>query len=273
MLSPHQVVGPYWISAAGVFRSRSISLMGPQTVDDQFSIRLIVYPEPKLAITQISELKLKEATDDAGNSLLPKPQAPGMMIAAAFRNHSLNHMVDSRLSYPENPGKKIALLRGDVSALLAQDLQQYVVDDVLGAAPKVTNPLEKCTVKATVTRQGVDMYRVMLECTRDGLADDKWDAMMARMNDLSLEDADGHALTPLGIGGAVPTGDNTFTGSCLFSRNPSGFVLMARGAAPAPAPVAGQSAKAGEAKKLVWNVATQLKQVTIPIELKDLPMP
>ncbi len=70
--SPHEVVGPYWVGVAGLYRARSIDLMGPASVDDQFSISLIVYPEPKLSVTQMSGLKLKEVTDDAGNSLLPK---------------------------------------------------------------------------------------------------------------------------------------------------------------------------------------------------------
>jgi hypothetical protein len=271
MMSPHQVVGPYWISAAGVYRSRSIGLMGPQTVDDQFSIRLIVYPEPKLAITQISEFKLTEATDDAGNSLLPKPQAGAMTMAGLRINRSVNHLVESRLYYPQNPGKKIAVLRGEVSALLAEDLQRYEVDDILGAAPKVINPLPKCTVKTSVTHQGADIYRVTLECTRDGLPDDRWEAMMSRLGDVSLEDADGHALTSLGVGSVLPTSDNSFTGICVFMRSAAGNGLVLRGAAVNPA--VQPAAKVGEAKKLTWNVAAKLKPVTIPVELKDLPMP
>jgi hypothetical protein len=274
MMSPHQVVGPYWISAAGIYRSRSINLMGAQAVDDQCFIRLIVYPEPKLAVTQIAELKLKEVTDDAGNSLLPQPQAGAAAVLNSMRAiRSVNHIVESRLSYPANPGKRIAVLRGDVTALLAEDLQQFQVDDVLGAAPRVTNPLTKCSVKATVVKQNTEMYRVTMECTRDGLPDDKWQAMMSRMNDLSLEDADGHALTPLGFGGAVPTSDNTFTGTCLFTRSASGMMIMARGVGAANPAAAQPAAKAGEPKRLTWNVATRLRTVTIPVELKDLPMP
>src|SRR5581483_6995819 len=100
---------------------------------------------PKLTVTQIGDLKLKEATDDAGNSLLPKPQAAAAAAAATLIRgvRTVNHMVESRLSYPDQPGKKIALIRGELSALLAQDVQRYEVDDVLGTAPKTTNPLNK----------------------------------------------------------------------------------------------------------------------------------
>jgi hypothetical protein len=177
--------------------------------------------------------------------------------------------VDSKLAYPDHPGKKIAVLRGEVTAMIAQNLQRYEVNDVLGT-PKVTNPLTHCTVKATVTRAGTglsELYYVMLECTRDGLSDDRWTAMINRMSDVTLEDADGHALVPLQM---VPTAmtDTTFTGRCLFSRNPMGMVLINRPAAPAQ-----QTTKTGEPKKLVWNVATSLKPVTVPILFKDLPMP
>jgi hypothetical protein len=270
--SPHQIVGPYWIGVAGVYRTRSIDLMGPQSIDDQFSIRLIVYPEPKLAVTQMSDLKLLEATDDAGNSLMPRPQAQlqalAMTSAMMRASRPLSHTIDSKLSYPDQPGKRIALLRGEVTVMIAQGLQRYEVDDVLGT-PKATNPLTHCTVKATVTKSGTgvsNFYSVTIECTRDGLSDEKWTAMINRMSDITLEDADGHALLPLQM---IPTAmtDTTFTGRCIFSRTAIGG--LARG----PAFLQQPDAKIGEPKKLVWNVATNLKPVTVPILFKDLPMP
>jgi hypothetical protein len=157
--------------------------------------------------------------------------------------------------------------------MIAQNPQRYEVDDVLGT-PKVTNPLKNCTVKATVTKFGAaasEMYSVMLECTRDGLSDDKWSAMVNRISDMTLEDADGHALTPLQMLPMAVT-DATFSARCIFSRSNvmAGAVIINRVGAPAQQPAAN---KAGEPKKLVWNVATSLKPVTVPILFKDLPMP
>jgi hypothetical protein len=182
-------------------------------------------------------------------------------------------MIEARLQYPDSPGKKISLLRGEVNALLAQDLQRFEVDDVLGT-PRQSNPPEHCTVKATVSKRGTsDMYQVILECTRDGLSDDKWTAMQSRVNDITLEDADGHALVPLSIFIATPTSDNSFTGTCLFSRSALGMNIVVRAGGAGVAAPAQPATKSGEPKKLTWNVANSLKSVKIPVEFKDLPMP
>jgi len=261
--SPHQVVGPFRINVAGLFRIRSIDLLGPEQVEDQFAVRLQIVPEPKLSVTQMSEFVVKEATDDAGHSLLPHAQATAIshMLHSA---RQLNHTIESRLAYPpEGAGKRIAILRGEVNVMLAQDVQQFQVEDVLGT-PKVINPIPGCKIQATVTRQGTEMFRVNMQCTRENLTDDQWSAMFNRMNDLSLEDADGHALTGFTTNTQMASDGNasSFTATTLFTRSMMGGL-----------PVNRQLPKTGDPKKLTWNVATSVKPVVIPVTFKDLPMP
>jgi hypothetical protein len=262
--SQHQIVGPYWINVAGLYRTRSIDMLGAPRVDDQFSIRLMVLPEPKLAVTQMSEFIIKEAKDDAGNSLLLRADA--MAVNSILRNaRSMNHTIESRLSYPENPGKKIAILRGEITVMLAQDVQQYQVDDVLGT-PKITNPITGCKIQTNVIRQGTEMFRVTIQCNREGLSEDQWNTMLNRLNDLSLEDADGHALTGYQTSMQMSAGptESNFTATTLFNRNTIGLGALG---------IARQVVKTGEPKRLIWNVATSVKPVVIPVTFKDLPMP
>ncbi len=269
--SPHEVSGPFWVSVAGIYRARSINLMGPQTIDDQFTVSLVILPEPKLSVTQLSDLVLKEATDDAGNSLLPKPAVGALRNARAGRQ--MNHMVESRLSYPDAPGKRIAILRGEVTALLGRDVQQFVMDDVSGT-PKTTNPIARCKINATVLKQGTELYRVTLDCTRQGLGDDQWAAIVNRVSDVTLEDADGHPLFPLGGVMLNNSSDSNYTGSCMFSRRQTAMGFGRMGALPAPgAAPAGAQPLLGEPKRLTWNIATSLKPVTIHVLFRDLPMP
>jgi hypothetical protein len=260
--SPHQIVGPYWIGVSSIYRTRTIDLLGPPVVDDQFMVRLVVLPEPKLAVTQMSEFVVKEATDSAGHSLMPRDRPAGInhLLRSA---RQMNHNVETHLFYPDQPGKKIATLRGEVTVMLAQDMQQFQVDDVLGN-PKVTNPLTGCKIDAKVLRQGNDLFRVTIQCTREGLPDDQWSAMLNHMNDMTLEDADGHALASFqtSLSMASGTTDTNFTATSLFSRN-----------SIAALPANRQLIKTGDAKKLTWNVATSVKPVVIPVTFKDLPMP
>jgi hypothetical protein len=261
--SPHQIVGPFWVGVTSIYRQRSIDLRGPEQVTDQFAVRLTVLPEPKLSVTKMSEFTVKEATDDAGHSLLPRADTvvANQMLRSA---RQMNHNIESQLYYPpEGAGKKISILRGEVSAMVAQDMQQFQVDDVLGT-PKTTNPIAGCKIDATVIRQGTDFFRVTLNCTRENLTEDQWSAMYNRMNDLTLEDADGHALTGFQTTNQMTdnNGISRFTATTLFSRNVIGGLPLNR-----------QVTKIGDPKKLTWNVATSVKAMVIAVTFKDLPMP
>jgi hypothetical protein len=259
--SPHQIVGPYWINVVGLYRSRTIDLMGPPRTDDEFIIKLMLLPEPKLVVTEMSELAIKQATDNAGNSLRSK-----LPFNPAFREaRMMNHTVQARLVYPEKPGTKISLIRGEVTLLLAQDFYRFQVDNVL-TAPKVTAPLPGCRVQATVTREGADMFRVSLQCARDGISDAQWSAMISHLGDINLEDARGTALTGFPVSvlmtGTVP--QTNFTATAMFSRT------SINGLGPQGAR---KLALAGDPEKLTWNLASSVKPVVVPVVFKDLPMP
>ena len=296
MQCPHEVVGAFWIGAAGVYRTRSIDLQGPVSIDDQFSVRLIVCPEPKLAVAQISELKLKEASDELGHSLMPSAApannvnglnavARAMVMSRSFGQNT--RTLETRLQYPDQAGKKIATISGDINVMLSQDVQQYIIDDVMGTQ-KVTNPLKNCNVTATCVKQGAsDTYVVTLECTRDGMSDEQWTAMINRTNDVTLEDADGHLLAPLTLALPGQSTETSYTCRAYFSRNSAMAMarvpMMIGGAGGAVGAVAGGVAvvggaaaapvKIGDPKRLTWNVATALKTIKVPVTLKDIPMP
>ncbi len=269
---PHQIVGPYWVGVAGISRMRSIELMGPQVVDDQFNIRFIVYPEPKLAVTQISEFDLKEAADDAGNSLLPTappivvPAAAmgiGMVLGGPARSpRQTPRTVGTRLTYPDHPGKRIAVLRGNVVVTLAEGVQQFVVDDLMGKMTQ-SNPVGRCQIKIATQHNNPELYTVVIECTRDGMADEQWQAMQSRVNDITLEDADGHALTPFFFQPTELSNSSTFKGQALFSKNIYSSQLLNRQV----------TGKTGDARRLTWNIPTRLRPVTVPVNFNDLPMP
>ena len=243
--APHQVVGPYWVAVAGLYRLSSVELDGPPATDDRFLARLIVFPEPKLVVTAVSPLAVRVADDDAGHSLVPPAGAASARPAA----RSPARLVEARLRYPldATPGRRITTLAGDLTVTLAQASHRFEVDDVLGH-PTVTRPLPGVTVRVGVTRDG-GTYLVTVECARDGLPDQQWTAMTNRVGDLSLKDAAGHALPPAG-GWTIDSGntDRRFKATGPF-------------------------AAAAEPRRVVWTVADRFKVVTVPVAFHDLPMP
>ena len=255
--SPHQIVGPFWISIASVYRTRAIDLIGPQAIDDDFTVRLIVYPEPKLTITQMSEFNLEEAADDAGNSLVPSDRQKNSSHWM-YRTRQVKRNFDAKLAYPQQPGKHIAILRGNFLALAAQDIQDVQFDDVL-SKQVITNPLNHCKVLATISRQGADNFRVQIQCWRQGLSDENWYAMIHRTNNLTLQDASGLPLVQTNssrnTAGSI---DSNFTDIAEFSR---------------VSPRNNKATKAGDPQRLTWKVATSLKPITVPVTFRNLPMP
>jgi hypothetical protein len=276
---PHEVVGPFWVGVAGLYRLTSVDLAGPPVTADTFLARLIVFPEPKLVVTQISPLAVRTATDDAGNSLVVPAGATAARLVARTAGRVPARTVEARLQYPaEHAGRRIATLAGDLTVTLAQGAQRFEADDVL-ARPTVTRPLPGVKVRVAVTHSGPSMYyQVTVECTRDGLADAQWYAMTNRVNDLTVEDGTGHALLPA-MSWNVDAGntDTSFKATCLFGRTVAGNLLMNRIAAVGGGvgnnPAAAAVAPPGEPAKIVWNVAARFKVVTVPVAFHDLPMP
>ncbi len=270
---PHQVVGPFWVGVSGLYRQSSVDLSGPPVTDDLFLARLIVFPEPKLIVTQMSPLVVREAVDDAGNSLVAPVQPAGRFMARSVARLPAR-TIEARLRYPEHPGHKIATLAGDLTVTLAQGSQRFEADDVAGGHPAVTRPLPGVKVRVAVTHPGsAAMYQVTVECVRDGLADPQWYAMTNRVNDLSVEDAAGHALTPWGWNPDSSNTDSTFKATGLFGRQPMNNMLMNRMAAVGGPAAAAAPPPTGEPQRVVWNVAARFKVVTVPVAFHDLPMP
>lgn len=279
--APHQIVGPFWVSAVGLSRSKSITLVGDRpTTDDQFWARFVVFAEPKLVVTQMSGFNLVEATDDAGNNLLPPPSAAPAAAAAFGGVLSLRsarydpRTAEARLAYPpENPGKRIALLRGEVAVTLGQDVHRLEAENLLATVATITRPLPGCVVRLGLSKPAglAANYSATLQVTRDGMADAQWYAMVNRFNDIVIEDADGRPLTCYSWSLDSPdNGEQTVKGTGMFTRTMFSSSPVNRAAAAGPVAV---PQTVGEPARLVWNVVSRFKTVTVPVTFKDLPMP
>jgi hypothetical protein len=253
----HEIVGRTWISVESLTHVRTVDLNDNAPARDKFTGRLIVFPEPGLHVTHMSDFTVEEAADDAGHSLMPR--ALPLQFSSSGNSHplhQLNHQLEFSLMYPDQqPGSKISILKGSLTMVVAEDPLQYRVDDVLGT-PVVTNPLKNAAIVTRFTTQGSN-YSVEIQCTRGSLDQEQWDAMVNCMDDLSLLDAGGHpliAVSPIRIHSmSTMAGLENFKASGLFS------------------PLS--SAKASEPRCFQWNIPPSLKSEHLAVTFKDLPMP
>jgi hypothetical protein len=286
--APHQIVGPYWFGVTGIQRTRSLDLgtgNGPDSADDELTLHMVVYPEPKLAVTQVSDFQVAQAVDDAGNSLMPRSMAAAMSgrPRQSMRNlRQINHTIELRLPYPqEHAGTKISVLSGQITATELGEFKQFEVSDVLGK-PAITSPLPDGAVTATVTRRGGqlgDQFHVEIDCSRQGLSDEQWSAMLNCLGDVTLEDAQGHPMNAV-----LPVGIHTMTSIAnIGSFKATGTFAEPQIAhiGPGFGPATGTGAQENQAtpektiqpQRLIWRFPASATNITLPVTFKDIPMP
>ncbi|HWE36073.1 MAG TPA: hypothetical protein VG406_05820 [Isosphaeraceae bacterium] len=111
-------------------------------VNDNFNFNMQVMGEPRLLLSMNGPLKVLEAVDDAGNSLLP-PQANGNMMV-----HQMGYFngwnqggaqvlpLNGQLSYPQHAGRSIKRLKGVVPLSVATRKSDPLVIPLADAAGK-----------------------------------------------------------------------------------------------------------------------------------------
>jgi hypothetical protein len=273
------VSGPFLITLLRCTRMQSIEygLPGGENPNSDFDITFSAVAEPKLRVLRASNAaKLEEATDDLGNSLVPRSEdAPGGANAGAA---NANAAVDtdrgldatfvtgaagtwqfsSRLDHPQRMGKRLVKLRGTVNVLLQRRVATMEIPSILSSVKmsRVAGGLRLTLNDAK--KVGSERYDLSITIARDGSGVPvDWDRVQQSINDLKLIDANGRSLARSDV--ASNHGNETIDLSVSFTR--SDLLNLRKDDAPAD-PV-----------KLVWPVATETKQLSVPFEFKDVPLP
>jgi hypothetical protein len=207
----------------------------------------------------VSNLELRAATDDAGNSLAPESGDPRARIVS-YSGGRAGQQIEVPLRYPDNPGKQIATLRGSLQVSVGQDIRRFQIDNLMGAM-KVTHLITGPGIDVQANKLGDSNYVVTVTIKRGNLPPEPWQAMQAQVSRIVLEDADGNTIPAEGWSGGGSDGEFKFTGH--YSR----MVFPARFGQPLG------PRRLGEPTRLVWDVPTKVKTVDVDVEFHDLPMP
>jgi hypothetical protein len=247
---PTDVQGAFMTVAMQLTYMHSIALATNQYHDNaSCAMEVQLFAEPKIEMLRISrEVKVLEATDDHGNSL--RPDGPGDTFPQPASGNP--YSLEAPLKFPaKNPGTRLVRFRGSIIATVQTAMQRIEVPDLLNAK---TRPLAlgKSLVTFVGCRSNGDNYTVTLTTPLD--AQNDWQRIFEEAQQrLHVYDADGNELDRNGVGDSIDNNLVTITLDITKATTPDGKPQ-------------------GPPTKLVWEVATSTRDITIPVEFKNLNM-
>jgi hypothetical protein len=238
----HTPIGRFTVVAKSFDHQRSVSYTdGTNSSNDSLSFEVLLDPKVRLAASTPSVVELLEGTDDRGTSLLPAAGGSPEQLADASGSVASFTMSVA----PAGAGAtRITVLRGRLKAAVIARAERMVIDDI-GHAGQVTRVVGPYTVdlqQASVAGREVSYTLVVHGAGR------AMGHMMHR--EFRLEDQAGEPITG---------GGSTSSGGMADRRT---FQAHVTAAEPIKGPV-----------RLVWDVTTETKVVTVPFEFRDLPLP
>jgi hypothetical protein len=247
---PSDVEGAFMTVATQMTYMHTVALSTNQFRDNlAFSLELMLYAEPKIDVLKLSrQVKVLEAVDDHGNSL--KPDGPADDVPQ--QTSGMPFTLDAPLKFPDkNPGTHLAHFRGEIVATVQTAVQHIEVTDLLNAKPRPL-AIGKSIVNFAACRANGDTYTITLTTPLD--AQNEWQRIFQEAQQrLHVYDAAGNELDRNGVGDSIDRDLVTIT------------LDMNKGVSPDGKPQ-------GAPAKLVWEVSTATRDITIPIEFKNLDM-
>jgi len=247
---PSVVHGPFMVVATQINRTQTIAL-GVQAggTRSDFSLQMAVYAEPKIRILpQNFAVRIDAATDDLGNNLI----ALGAPISPFYGGGGGVWNLYAPLRYPDHPGSRITLFRGQTAFLLQTQSQRLEVTNLLRVRQfsRVIGgiPITVFETKKTAPHT----FDLRLTVYRDP-TDVRWNYIQQTINQrLKAYDFAGQSMP---IRGMSSRGD--------AANNQMEFTLT----------LVGNDLPTGEPSRLDWEIPTETRLTTVPFEFKDLPMP
>jgi hypothetical protein len=249
---PTSSQGCYLVMAQSAQRNHTVDYANGGNAQTNFNLSLRCYIDPKVRIIRGSrEAKIEEAVDDKGNSLA----LPNHNFENSFTppwNGSWCWDVSVPLQYRPDMGAKLARLRGSMHFTVITKAQTWDVPEIL-AAKEVEKTLPTCKYTIhQVTKNGDSQYTLKITITT---AKDQNGGPMSDFSTLQqqikLVDANGRSYDTSGGGGGG--GNGTVNYEFSFYNSTGGPL--------------------GVPTRLVWEIPIEMKDVSVPIEFNDLPLP
>jgi len=242
--------------ADSVSFNQSYSYISQTQTQSSISLRIYAYVDPKVDVLELMALRLDEAVDENGKSILIDPRYGGALSGGGGIGGLLSGSI--RLAFSRDTGKRIARLKGSARFALCTKRETWEVADIRNAKDVV-----RIMSPGTYTIKGLE---------------NQADNPSAYILRIEIEQAGAtRSLTPLTIFGAFPNGPR------LLDENGRAYQSGGGGGGTAGGgPLrysfrfrdpANDSQKLGPPARLIWNIPVEMKELGVPLELTDLPIP
>jgi len=262
MKAAASIQGPYMTIVTNLDRVNNVLMATPEKTDRKVNLQIHTFAEPKARPEQYAyQPVIDEAVDDNGNSMLPDASEPRQMNMQSSRGVSFYGYVS--LKYPtENPGKRIARIRGHIDAKVQLATEPWEIADPLKAKEQSKTIGGKKYTFKSVIKSSNGQFTVEL-ITHRGESEDQQTFQQTAYNSqpvMKLIDGGNGSYQSYSSGGH---GD----GEAVTRQ----FTFVRRGGGGG----GGGGGKAGavEPTKLLIELASSTQDVAIPFELVDLPLP
>ena len=246
--------GPFLVVATDVCKSQAIALSKPKNVNRGFGLTVVIFPELKVRVNQRGyNLKIESAVDENGVSL-------GAMDSGSEIMNRASGQFPFQYSVAFDParatGKRIANLKGSARIQIISRVGRIVFEDPLNK-PNVTQTVEGRRVTLNSFKKRSDgLYAAEVTQFRDKLDKQLWDAgcQMNLAETIHFIDAAGeHALW---------NPSSSYDGQQFHSL--LSIHADAKG---------GSEPAKGQVPRLEWEFIAETRDVSIPFELHDIPIP
>ena len=248
-----QIDGPFLVVANQVNYSRTRTFGQGNGEQTQFGMNLSVYPEPKITVLRSSgSVKLDEVIDDRGHSLVPPSVGPRTFWGGGFYYGGLS--LYAPLEYPrKDPGSRIVRFKGTTSVLIQTKMQRMEIPDVMNLR-ETTKMINGVQVDFKEMKRNGDTYELRLKVGQANLGGPDWQQLMEGLQTrMQVVDAGGNPLDHRGMSSSG--GNDGIDMTIHLGRSPGPDGRMT-----------------GEPARIVWDVPVETRELTIPIDFKDLPL-
>ncbi len=252
---PHFLYGPFLVTANNIQRIRNL---GDKSNRDSLTLQMTAYCQPGTRVGQLGQLAIDEAVDETGASLAPDgPRTANPYFYDVTPGWSYNFTAS--LQAPADAGKKIARLKASLPLVLISRVETLEVPDIATITTPVHKTLGDCTYTVNPLKPGTqkDTWELDLAVTRDNVLSGRGPGYSIFQSS-QLLDADGNAWR----GAALSAGGNS-AGKMTYKMT---YYSPNAG-------IPGGDKNAHTPAKFVMEVPTQTRELTLPVEFKDLPLP
>ncbi|MGD0388849.1 MAG: hypothetical protein ABSC42_07840 [Tepidisphaeraceae bacterium] len=235
------------IQALSFSRQQNVNYAHPGGASNFCNVQLRVYIDPALRVQSFnSAARTDQAVDDAGNSMKADVKSR-MSFVGSSPPRSLLFDCNVPLKYPDNPGKKIAHLKGSLQLRVADKMDSLTVDKPLAAA-EISKSIGNRTVTFhSLKKMAEPNYQLSVSFDVNTIGSDTvWQLLQ---NNAQLLDDKGRQFQEVG-------------GSGTWNKYTVNYVRHA-----------GEDSPIGDPVKWVIELPSKAHTMRVPFEFKDLPLP